>query len=41
MGLHPGEYHIKWDAKNSPSGKYFYRLQMDDLIETKKMSLEK
>jgi hypothetical protein len=34
-----GTYEVKWDAKNNPSGIYFYRIIADNFIETKKMVL--
>jgi hypothetical protein len=36
-----GNYEVKWNAGNLPSGTYFYRLQAGDFIETKKMVLMK
>lgn len=36
-----GEYEIIWDAKNSASGIYFYKLFMENLSITKKMILIK
>ncbi len=35
----PGIYEITWDAKNKPSGVYFYQLHTGDFRETKKMIL--
>jgi hypothetical protein len=35
----PGNYKVEFDATNLPSGVYFYRLQTDNFIETKKMVL--
>jgi formylglycine-generating enzyme len=35
----PGNYQVQWNASNVPSGIYFYRLQAEDKIETKKMVL--
>lgn len=32
-----GYYEATWDASNVPSSIYFYRLQADDLAETKQM----
>ena len=37
----PGSYSVDWDASNYPSGIYFYKLQMDNFSETKKMTLIK
>ncbi len=39
--LAPGSYEFKWDASKYSSGVYFYRLQTDDFIETKRMLLIK
>ncbi|MBK8549932.1 MAG: T9SS type A sorting domain-containing protein [Ignavibacteria bacterium] len=36
-----GTYEFKWDASKYSSGIYFYRLQSQDYIETKKMMLLK
>ncbi len=36
-----GQYEINWDAKNSASGIYFYRLSYQDKVLTKKMTLLK
>ena len=36
-----GYYHKTWDATNFASGIYFYRLQADDFIQTRKMVLLK
>ncbi len=36
-----GIYEITWYAENLPSGVYFYRLQADSFVETKKMVLMK
>jgi hypothetical protein len=36
-----GTYELNWNAVNLPSGVYFYRLQADNFIETKKMILMK
>ena len=35
----PGRYEIEWNAHNFASGIYFYRLQVESFIETKKMIL--
>lgn len=37
--LPAGEYTIQWDAEGSPSGIYFYRLEIRSFIETKKFIL--
>ena len=39
--LSPGYFTVKWNASTVPSGIYFYRLQVGDFIETKKMILLK
>ena len=39
--LSPGSYEFKWDASNLSSGVYFYRIQSQDFIETKRMLLIK
>jgi hypothetical protein len=36
-----GSYEVEWDAKNYPSGVYFYRLQAGSFVETKKLILMK
>ena len=36
-----GEYEINWQAEGLPSGIYFYRLQVGDFSETKKLVLQK
>jgi len=33
----PGSYSVEFNASNLPSGTYFYRLQIDNIAETKKM----
>ncbi|MFC2085550.1 T9SS type A sorting domain-containing protein, partial [Bacteroidota bacterium] len=37
----PGNYELEFDGSNLSSGIYFYRLQADNYIETKKMILMK
>ena len=37
----PGNYHVEWNAKNLPSGVYFYQLKAGKFAETKKMVLMK
>jgi uncharacterized delta-60 repeat protein len=39
--LKPGTYKAEWNASNSPSGVYFYRLRAEGFDETKKMILIK
>jgi hypothetical protein len=40
--IKPAGYHqVIWDAKGISSGVYFYRLQVDDYAEIKKMMLMK
>ncbi len=36
-----GTYNISWDASQLPNGVYFYKLQTNDFVETKKMILVK
>ena len=37
----PGEYRIKWDGQNQPSGIYFVRLKSGGLVQTQKITLLK
>jgi photosystem II stability/assembly factor-like uncharacterized protein len=39
--LQPGTHEVKWDASKYPSGVYFYKLETNDFMETKKMLLIK
>jgi hypothetical protein len=39
--LGAGEYEVKWDAADFPSGIYFYKLETSNFIQTKKMILIK
>ncbi len=39
--LSPGSYEFKWDASQYSSGVYFYRIQSNEFIETKRMLLIK
>ena len=39
--LQPGSYEVNWDATNSPSGVYFYKLETGDFVQTRKMVLIK
>jgi hypothetical protein len=36
-----GSYEVEWNASNVPSGVYFYQLQTNNFLETKKMILMK
>lgn len=36
-----GNYKINWNANNLPSGIYLYRLETDNYVESKKMTLLK
>jgi hypothetical protein len=35
----PGSYAVRWDATGIPAGVYFYQLQANGKIDTKKMIL--
>jgi hypothetical protein len=37
----PGQYTATWDASSLPSGVYFYRLQTDTFVDTKRLVLLK
>jgi hypothetical protein len=37
----PGNYQVQWDALDFPSGFYFYRIQAEDFVQTKRMLLIK
>ncbi len=37
----PGSYEVQWNGSNYPSGVYFYRLETEGYVETKKMVLLK
>jgi hypothetical protein len=39
--LEAGEHVFEWDGSEASSGVYFYRLQADDFVDTKKMILMK
>ncbi|MBN1213402.1 MAG: T9SS type A sorting domain-containing protein, partial [candidate division Zixibacteria bacterium] len=39
--LEGGRHTVTWDAADYASGVYFYRLKVDDLVETRKMLLLK
>jgi subtilisin-like proprotein convertase family protein len=39
--LTPGDYEAVWNAKNYPSGVYYYRLKTNDFTETRRMLLTK
>ena len=36
-----GTYKVEWNARNVPSGVYFYQLKTEGFVETKKMILLK
>jgi len=35
----PGTYTVQWDASNTASGVYYYRLQAGESTQTKKLIL--
>ena len=37
--LNPGTYSKQWNATNVASGVYFYKLQVGDFVQTKKLLL--
>lgn len=39
--LEQGDHYAVWNAKDTPSGIYFYRMQAGEFVETKKMILVK
>ncbi|MCB0724202.1 MAG: T9SS type A sorting domain-containing protein [Ignavibacteriae bacterium] len=39
--LSPGSYQVNWNASSISSGTYFYRIETDGFVETKKMLLIK
>lgn len=39
--LNPGTYEYEWNGINLPSGVYFYKLQSENFVETKRMVLVK
>jgi hypothetical protein len=39
--MKPGEYSVKWNASEEPSGVYFYTLETAGFKESKKMILVK
>lgn len=39
--LNIGSYNYQWDASNFPSGIYFYKLEANDFVDTKRMVLLK
>jgi len=34
-----GTHQTEWNASNQPSGVYFYRLQAEDFVQTRKLVL--
>jgi hypothetical protein len=39
--MKPGIYNIEWDGSNFASGIYFYRIETDNFVDSKKMMLIK
>jgi len=39
--MHPGKYELTWDSGDLPSGLYFYRLEVNEYIDIRKMVLIK
>jgi hypothetical protein len=39
--LSPGTYKINWNSSSNPSGVYFYRLETEGFVQTRKMALIK
>jgi hypothetical protein len=39
--MDPGEYSTAWDARGFPTGAYFYRLQIGNTVQTRKLVLVK
>ena len=39
--MQAGSYSVDWDASNYPSGVYFYKLETENFVESKKMVLLK
>lgn len=39
--LQPGVYEVEWDASGSAGGQYFYRLESESFVETRKMIVVK
>ena len=39
--MKPGSYEINWDGSSYASGVYFYKLIVDEYVETRKMVLIK
>jgi hypothetical protein len=37
--LDPGPHYVQWDASGVASGVYFYRLNVGDFVQTKRMLL--
>jgi hypothetical protein len=40
-GKAPGEYEVQWNARDMPSGVYFYRLIAGGNVQTRKMIVQK
>jgi flagellar hook assembly protein FlgD len=41
QNLSAGRHQVTWNANNITAGVYFYRLQTDDLVQTRKLVLLK
>jgi len=39
--MEAGNYDVNWNSKDMASGIYFYRIETNDFVETKKMLLLK
>jgi hypothetical protein len=39
--MEQGVYNVVWNAQQFPTGIYYYRLQTENFVTTKKMSLIK
>jgi flagellar hook assembly protein FlgD len=39
--LSPGEHEVMWNASDVPSGIYFYKIETDNFVDSKKMMLIK
>jgi hypothetical protein len=39
--LNAGTHSARWDASDVPSGVYFYRMEADDFVQTKRLVVVK